>query len=322
MLAVMRFWAQMAAERLDMKKVAIGLPVHNGDNYLAATIDSILAQSYGDFDFLISDNASTDGTEEICQAYAQRDRRIRYTRQPKNVGAAANHNLTVRMTDSPYFKWAAHDDLLAPGFLAACVDVLDRDPTVVLASPASTLVDEVGMPLSYSAELGGMIDRSGMCWPVMPEKNDGLMASDPTVRFEAVMLNIVMCVEIFGLMRRSALLHTALQGPFSGADKVVLAQMSLLGRFWLGQETLFFRRCHAQQFSAAIDGRYRAMWFSGRRDSIFTQQVKLLLAYCRALYTAELTARQRYSCLHAIASRAISRGHHWRRLTGALVGNS
>jgi hypothetical protein len=226
------------------------------------------------------------------------------------------------MTDSPYFKWAAHDDLLAPGFLAACVDVLDRDPTVVLASPASTLVDEVGMPLSYSAELGGMIDRSGVCWPVMPEKNDGLMASDPTVRFEAVMLNIVMCVEIFGLMRRSALLHTALQGPFSGADKVVLAQMSLLGRFWLGQETLFFRRCHAQQFSAAIDGRYRAMWFSGRRDSIFTQQVKLLLAYCRALYTAELTVRQRYSCLHAITSRAISRGHHWRRLTGALVGNS
>jgi len=82
MLTVMRFWAQMAAERLDMKKVAIGLPVHNGDNYLAATIDSILAQSYGDFDFLISDNASTDGT-------------------------------------------AAHDVLVAAGFLAACVDVLD-----------------------------------------------------------------------------------------------------------------------------------------------------------------------------------------------------
>ena len=64
-----------------MKKVAIGLPVYNGDNYLAAAIESILAQSYGDFDFLISDNASTDGTEEICQAYAKRDSRIRYIRQ-------------------------------------------------------------------------------------------------------------------------------------------------------------------------------------------------------------------------------------------------
>src|SRR5258708_9503485 len=132
-----------------MKKIAIGLPVHNGDNYLAAAIDTILAQTYGDFDLVISDNASTDGTEEICQAYAQRDRRIRYIRQPKNVGAAANHNLTVRMTDSPYFKWAAHDDLLAPGFLAASVDVLPPHPTAVLPPPASTLFPTLRMPPSH-----------------------------------------------------------------------------------------------------------------------------------------------------------------------------
>src|SRR6266404_4553072 len=85
MLGYDAFCVQSVAERFSMKKVAIGLPVYNGDNYLAVAIDSILAQSYGDFDFLISDNASTDGTEEICQAYAQRDRRIRYIRQPKNV---------------------------------------------------------------------------------------------------------------------------------------------------------------------------------------------------------------------------------------------
>ena len=302
-----------------MKKIAIGLPVYNGARYLAAAIDSILAQSYGDFDLLISDNASTDGTEEICRNYAQRDPRIRYIRQSQNVGAAANHNLLVHMTDSPYFKWAAHDDLLAPGFLAACVEVLDHDFTVVLASPASDLIDEAGLPLPYSAEHGGMVDHAGVCWPVMPEKNDGLMASDPTVRFEAVMHKMFMCVEIFGLMRRSALLRTSLQGPFSGADKVVLAQMSLLGRFWLGHETLFFRRCHAQQFSASASGAYRAMWFSGRRDSIFSQQIKLLVAYCRSLNIPELTVRQRYACFNAIARRALSRGHQWRRLTGAVV---
>src|SRR5260370_27706910 len=102
-----------------MKKVAIGLPVYNGDNYLAVSIDSILAQSYGDFAFLISDNASTDGTEEICQAYAQRDRRIRYIRQPKNVGAATNYNLTVRMTDRPYVKSAAQAHLLPPRVLTS-----------------------------------------------------------------------------------------------------------------------------------------------------------------------------------------------------------
>jgi glycosyltransferase involved in cell wall biosynthesis len=304
-----------------VNKVAIGIPVYNGANYLTAAIDSILAQSYGDFDLLISDNASTDGTEDICRAYARKDRRIRYIRQPRNLGAAANYNVLVRTSGSPYFKWAAHDDLLAPGFLAACVEVLDRDPTVVLASPASILIDETGAPLPYSPERGGMIDGIGVCWPVLPEKNDQLMASDPSLRFEAVMLNMVMCVEIFGLMRRSALLRTSLQGPFGGADKVMLAQMSLLGRFWLGEETLFFRRCHAQQFSASASGTYRAAWFSGRRESIFTQQIKLLLAYCRALYTTQLTTRERYTCLRATAHRAISRGYHWRRLTRPLVGN-
>jgi glycosyltransferase involved in cell wall biosynthesis len=305
-----------------MKRVAIGIPVYNGADYLAAAIDSILAQSYGDFDLLISDNASTDGTEEICRDYARQDGRIRYVRQPRNLGAAANFNVLVPMSESPYFKWAAHDDVLAPGFLAACVEALDRDPTVVLASPASTLIDEAGMPLPFSAECGGMVDAAGVCWPILPEKNPGLTVRDPTVRFEAVMLNMAMCVEIFGLIRRSALLRTSLQGRFGGADKVLLAQLSLLGPYWLGQETLFLRRCHAQQFSAAASGAYRAAWFSGHRDSILTQQVKLLLAYCRAVHMTELTARQRYACLQAIARRAISRGRQWRRLTGALVGNS
>src|SRR5260370_30593162 len=110
----------------------------------------------------------------------------------------------------------------------------------------------------------------------MPEKNDGLMASDPARRFEAVMLNMVMCVEIFGLMRRSALLRTALQGPFSGADKVVLAEISLVGRFWLGQEALVFRRCPAQHFSPAAFGTYRAIPLSRRRASPFPQHISLL----------------------------------------------
>jgi hypothetical protein len=224
------------------------------------------------------------------------------------------------MNESPYFKWAAHDDFLARDFLAVCVDVLDRDQTVVLASPGSLLVDEKGAPLRHSPERGGMVDRTGICWPSLPERNDDLMATDPTLRFQAVMLRMFMCVEIFGLMRHSALLRTSLQGSFGGADKVFLAQMSLLGRFWLGPETLFFRRCHPQQFSAQASGAYRAAWFSGKRGSVLAQQIQLLLAYCRVACTAELTFSQRCSCLRAIAHRAISRGQHWRRLTGAVVG--
>src|SRR3546814_13580306 len=100
------------------------------------------------------------------------------------------------------------------------------------------------------------------------------------------MLEMVMCVEIFGLMRRSALMRTYLQGSFSGADKVLLAEMSLLGRFWLGRETLFFRRCHPQQFSSQSSGAYRADWSSGRRGSIFTPPYRRLVEIGRGSATA------------------------------------
>lgn len=303
-----------------MKKITVGLPVYNGENYLAAAIDSILAQTYPDFVLLISDNASTDGTGDICHAYAKKDARIRYIRQPRNIGAAANYNFVAAQCDTPYFKWAAHDDVLGPEFLQTCLDALERDPGIVLASPASVLIDETGAPLPYSPERGGNVDRKGVCWPPLPEQNTDLMAADPVRRFRAVMLNMFMCIEIFGLMRHAALLRAMPQGAFSGADKVLLARMSLLGPFWLGQDTLFYRRCHAQQFSAQTSGTYRAAWFSGRQDSIFIQQLKLLFAYCRTAIAAELPLSQRCACFYAVVHRAVSRGHQWQRLTGALVG--
>jgi glycosyltransferase involved in cell wall biosynthesis len=308
-------------EHISMRRITIGLPVFNGSNYLSEAIFSILSQSFGDFELLISDNASNDATEDICRSYVRQDRRVRYLRQAQNVGAAANHNLLVTQSDSPYFKWAAHDDVLAPRFLEVAVAVLDGQPDVVLASPASMLIDEFGQPLAVSAERGGMVDRSGVCWPPLPEKNEGLMAPDPARRFDAVMTRMVMCVEIFGLMRRSALLRTSLQGRFGGADKVLLAQMALLGPFWLGSEVLFYRRCHAKQFSAIASGAYRAAWFSGRRDTLLHQQLKLLMAYCRSVYTTDLSLQQRGSCFGSIARRALFRGHHLRRLTTGLVGN-
>jgi glycosyltransferase involved in cell wall biosynthesis len=302
-----------------VSRITVGLPVYNGSDYLATAIQSILAQRYGDFELFISDNASVDATEDICRHYAAKDRRIRYVRRPYNVGAAANFNLLVMESESRYFKWAAHDDVLAPGFLEAAVRILDRDPAIVLASPASALIDETGELLPYSPERGGVIDRAGVWWPRLPEKNDGLTARDPVVRFEALMLKMVMCVEIFGLMRRSALVRTSLLRPFSGGDKVLLAQMTLLGPFWLGQDVLLLRRCHAKQFSATASGTYRAAWFSGRRDTILEQQIKLLLAYCQTVRKAEMDLWQKASCFRAIARRALFRGHQLRRLTGVLV---
>ena len=103
--------AEMAT---DGPRVSIGLPVYNGDNYLAETLDSILAQTFTDFELIISDNGSTDRTEAICRRYAAQDHRVRYVRNPSNLGAARNYKRAFELARGEYFKWNGHDDPLAP----------------------------------------------------------------------------------------------------------------------------------------------------------------------------------------------------------------
>src|SRR5690349_16130603 len=125
-------------------RLSVGLPVYNGENYLAESIEALLGQSYEDFELIISDNASTDGTADICRRYQQKDPRIRYLRQEHNIGAAPNHNILVEQARGELFKWASHDDLYARDLLERCVDALDQFPHVVLAHSWTALIDDSG----------------------------------------------------------------------------------------------------------------------------------------------------------------------------------
>ena len=127
-----------------MPRVSIGMPVYNGANFLGQALESLLAQTYTDFELIISDNASSDATAEICRAFAGTDSRIRYTRTERTIGPAENHNRLVRMARGDYFRWAAHDDLCAPELLAKEVEVLDRDRSVVLVYPKTRIIDATG----------------------------------------------------------------------------------------------------------------------------------------------------------------------------------
>lgn len=301
-----------------MKKVAIGIPVYNGKNFLSVAIDSILAQTYGDFELIISDNASVDGTEEICRRYAHQDSRIRYVRHAKNLGAAINHNVVFNMSNAQYFKWMSHDDVLGPTFLASTVAALEADAGVVLASPGTTLIDEKGAPLLFSPERGGLIDPSGSCLPAMPEKNGDLASSDPVARFNALVAHTILCVEIYGLIRSSALSRTSLQGSYLGGDKILLAELSLQGRFWKGNEPLLFRRCHPAQYSVAgKSDAYRARWFFGEGKgpallhNLVLQKFVFAYGYGRAILKNDLTMRQRMACLDIVVNRAILRTASW-----------
>lgn len=126
--------------------VSIGMPVYNGEQYLRETLDSLLVQDFENFELIISDNASEDSTQEICLEYANRDSRIRYYRNEKNLGACWNFNRVLQLASCEYFMWAAHDDLRKSSFISKMVTQLQRDSRISLAS---CLVDHINMSSQY-----------------------------------------------------------------------------------------------------------------------------------------------------------------------------
>ena len=125
--------------------LTIGLPVYNGEPFLSDALESLLGQTYGDFTLVVSDNASTDRTVEIVQQFAEDDNRIVLVRNKAELGAAWNLNHVFEYCRSPYFKWAAADDLLAPTCLERLIEVLaSSPPSVVAAYPITQLIDVDG----------------------------------------------------------------------------------------------------------------------------------------------------------------------------------
>lgn len=106
-------------------KVSIGVPVYNGALTLKSTLDSLLKQSFADFEIVISDNASTDETADICKSYMARDVRVRYIRQSENIGAGLNFKFVLDQARAPYFMWSACDDSRSPEYLEENVRFLE-----------------------------------------------------------------------------------------------------------------------------------------------------------------------------------------------------
>lgn len=212
-------------------RVSIAMPAYNCEQYVGAALDSLLAQTWGDFELCISDNASTDGTEQICRQYAARDSRIRYTRRSENIGGPGNFRYVFSLCRGDYHKWSTSDDRWDPAYLEKCVAVLDREPGVVLCYSKTQLIDAEDKLIS------------------LYEDNLHLVAASPRARFWQLMTSIGLCNAHLGLIRRSAMLHTRLIGNERPSDVHFLAELSLYGKFWLIPEYLFYRRFHEQSSS-------------------------------------------------------------------------
>lgn len=283
-------------------RVTLGLPVFNGENYLAAAIDSILAQTFSDFELIISDNASTDRTAAICQAYAERDRRIKYVRNPQNLGAVPNFNRLVSLAQGEYFKWCAHDDVLRPRYLEACVAALEAAPDASLCHCAVTYIDEHGQELgTYDTALTGR-DADGQA-----------------TRFAALVLGNHPSLDLFGLMRRAALVRTQLHGNFHNGDRAVLAELALCGRMLQLSEPLILMRDHPGRYTRSVNRpRDRIAWHDTGRRRVQLPTWRLYREYLGMVRRHVAPGRERWRCYHTLA-RWWGHNWNWARLATDLV---
>jgi glycosyltransferase involved in cell wall biosynthesis len=261
-------------------RVSIGMPVYNGDNYLAETLESILAQTFQDFEVVFSDNGSTDGTEAICRQYVARDPRFQYHRSETNRGVSWNFRRAARLSSGEYFMFLAHDDKLAPEFLEKCVAVLDTHPEVVLCYPKAIEIDSQG---NYLYKKEQFLDADSP----LPHK-----------RFRQMIRLDHNCETLFGLTRASAFKQTTIHAEIPDGDRVMLAELSLHGTYYRVPEYLFLHREHPVRSINLYPTRFdRMMLLEPQRAGGFTLPRFIeFFDYLGCIRRAPLTFRQRLAC--------------------------
>ncbi|HEV2442432.1 MAG TPA: glycosyltransferase family 2 protein [Steroidobacteraceae bacterium] len=266
--------------------VSVGVPVFNGEAFVEDAIRSTLAQTLGNLELILCDNASTDRTAEICREYAARDSRVRYFRNPRNLGAAANYNLAFSHARGRYFKWLAHDDRMLPSFLSKTYRVLEERADAVLCNTVISYIDATGAQLGlYDSKLAGTDSFS------------------PSARFAWMVLRSHTCVDFFGLIRREALRGSLLHGSFHGADRALLAQLALRGRMIQLPAPLLAIREHPNRYTRVQQrSADRAAW----HDSAHGGQAsfpawRLYREYLRMVRREELTPTERSRCYLVLA---------------------
>ena len=290
-------------------RVCIGIPVYNGEAYVAQTIEAALAQTWSDLEVVIGDNASTDGTAAVCQEYAARDPRVRYVRFEEHVGVAASFTRTFGLCRSELFKWAASDDLFAPTFVERCVEVLDAHPDAVVCYTAAAVCDADGQIVAVDPF---MLD---LATPSASQRFRRLVLAPPKHHGAH---------EQYGVIRAAALaraggLSTAVYG-----DRVTLAHLTLQGRLLRIDDVLFFNRDHEGR--SQREGRRPArlgsvltrplgpgpwppseFWDPSRRGRIVFPEWSLAFHYARVALGAPVSVAEKVRCLLSVLALVLYR---------------
>jgi glycosyltransferase involved in cell wall biosynthesis len=276
-----------------LPEISIGLPVYNGLPYVKQLIEGMLAQSFGNLELVISDNASTDGTDELCRSYARADSRVKYFRNASNIGLIPNFNRVFEYASAPYYKWAASDDIYEPTYLEACYPAIRDNEDVSVSHTETILVNEDGQELPYDPELHACRDKeNNRVW--LLDRDGCATQGSRSRRFGDVLGQQIMCSPVYGLMRRDQILQTGLHRSFFGSDKPLLAEMALFGRFYIAPGRLFKKRMHTGMTSVMSGGKLQnKIDPSVKLNSL---QVVKLKAYLGILAQAQLTPLERAAC--------------------------
>lgn len=283
--------------------VSIGLPVYNGEPFLAQTLDDLLGQTFGDFELVVCDNASTDATPDLLAEVAAQDSRVVVVRNETNIGALPNTNKAFALARGDRYVLSAHDDRHAPDFLARLVAALDDDPGAAVAYGDDTLIDEAGHPLAFYPEAGAyrgpdgarlLYDR-GLLRP---------LPDDPVARYRAVLASSDVNAPIYGLFRREVLERI---GPHQihGSDRLVVAHAALLGRFAYVPEPLFGYRIHAGSTLHLTREEWIERDTGARQACSSLDGVRTFRRYLGAVAEADLTAGQRLRAARATLGYAV-----------------
>jgi len=251
--------------------VSIGMPVYNGEDYIREALDSLLAQTFTEFELIISDNASTDNTRTICSEYAARDSRIRYFRQHTNIGAYGNFLAVLAMASTSYFMWAAADDRWDPDWLAALLRQLNGDVSIAFGC---------AVPFLDSGKLGSRFALKSLVGP----------AGVRMLRYYMWWESGAKACAIYGLYRTSELRKVAhdvlagMTGERWGADVVLVFAMLGRGCLRVDPTVVLYKRVRNISGSAPR-----------RRAGLLGSPVELFLASSRNQWFPYLSALVRHS---------------------------
>jgi glycosyltransferase involved in cell wall biosynthesis len=263
--------------------VSIGLPVYNGERYLAETIESVLRQSFLSFELIICDNASTDGTRAIAERFAGRDGRVRYYRGETNLGAARNFQRAFELSRGKYFKWIAADDLIDPDYLDYTVEALDGTPSAALTYTRGVGIDEEGQLLKR-------------CKHPVPMHDQGSALSRFVHFRERSGFSAWPMLYIFGLMRSDVLRQTRLLGAYINSDNCLIYEMLLRGAFVEVPEPLSAFRIHEGSSSAYANTPQLRQRFFNPQGSLFAGLLghrRLYIEYLLAIARAPVSPLQK-----------------------------